>query len=151
MMQLTFHLSASPDRVFETLSDPVAFARLHPLIESIRPVGEGSHRVRERFAGLPFPLHFSYPAWIGVEPATRSVTFDLRIFRLVSVTLAFRVEADGGGSRVQESVSIRSFLPVARTLSGVLADTHAVLFEELDREQSGGPEGLGARSRTPPG
>jgi carbon monoxide dehydrogenase subunit G len=131
-MRLSFRLAASPDRVFEILSDPDGFGRLHPLIDAIVPLGDGRYRVRERFAHLPFPLHFTYPAEITSQAASRSVEMNLRIFRLVSVDLVLRVQADGGGSLVEETGSIRSVLPVSGVLAKVLADTHRTLFDRLD-------------------
>lgn len=129
-MLLSFFVRKSPEHVFHYLSDADRFVSVHPVISKAEKRGEKfvMHETL-KIAGLP--VTFRYPASITADPVTRQVRMNATVSGLVHISICFDMLAEGQGTRVHETVTFRSILPVHFVMRNIFRKQHRLLFEKI--------------------
>lgn len=129
---MSFLVGKTRRRVAEILTDPSEFVAVHPLIFDMRHVGGHRYKVfeRVRLAGLPYS--FVYEAEVLRAEDDGWVRMHATVARLVRMEMEFRLSDHAQGTQIDETVSIRSVLPVKPLLKRLLSEQHKQLFKNVD-------------------
>lgn len=90
------------DEVIAVLGDMQRFAQVHPIIQRIDPLGDKGYLVHEKVRFGPIPYLFTYPVIVNMDRAAALV--EATIQRMTRMTMEFKVEAEGEGSKVTGTV-----------------------------------------------
>jgi carbon monoxide dehydrogenase subunit G len=130
--ELQFQCNRAPALVLAVLADMQRFAAVHPIIQRIVPLGGDRYRVHETVRFGPIPYSFTYPVELTVDHALSSIRIRATIQGLITMDMRFMVAPKGNGSRITETVEIRSPLPIKGYLLRLLREQHAQLFRNID-------------------
>jgi len=128
---LFFTCNKPVDQVIAVLGDMQRFAQVHPIIQRIEPMGDQGYLVHETVRFGPIPYSFTYPVVVHMDRAAGRVRVEATIQRMTHMTMEFNVEADGGGSKITETVEIHSPLPIKSYLLKLLRTQHTQLFKNI--------------------
>lgn len=130
-MPTTLHFTCNKpvDEVVAVLGDMQRFAQVHPIIQRIEPRGGEGYLVHETVSFGPIPYSFTYPVVVHMDHAAARVRIEATIQRMTRMTMDFKVEPDGVGSKITETVEIRSPLPIKGYLLKLLRTQHTQLFK----------------------
>ena len=131
-MQLSFIVGKNKRRVAEILTSPNEFVAVHPLIFDMRHIGGNQYMVFEsvRLAGLPY--RFAYDAEVTKADDDTWVQILANVRNMVRIEMTFRLSDHGQGTQIDETVSIKSVLPVKAMMNKLLSEQHGVLFKNID-------------------
>ncbi|MBC7447850.1 MAG: hypothetical protein H7330_07300 [Hymenobacteraceae bacterium] len=131
-MELTYDIPRHVEFVFRHLADMEHFVAVHPVIYRVEALGGDRYVMHEK---LPFWLApaFRYPATVEPDPAAGRIRMRASVLRLVHFTLDFQLSAVGPHTRVDETIEIRSVLPVKRLMKYILQRLHGQLFHNIGR------------------
>jgi carbon monoxide dehydrogenase subunit G len=119
------------DEVIAVLGDMQRFAQVHPIIQRIEPLGDQDYLVHLTVSFGPITYSFTYPVVVFVDRDTASVRIEATIQRITRMKMDFKVEPDGSGSKISETVEIRSPLPIKGYLLKLLRTQHTQLFKNM--------------------
>jgi carbon monoxide dehydrogenase subunit G len=128
---LLFTCSKPVDEVIGVLGSMQRFGEVHPIIQRIEPCGDQDYLVHETVSFGPIPYSFTYPVVVYVDRDTASVRIEATIQRITRMKLDFKVEPDGAGSKITETVEIRSPLPIKGYLLKLVRTQHSQLFKNI--------------------
>lgn len=131
-MQLSFVVGKSKRRVAEIITNPTEFVAVHPIIFDMQYLGGNRYKVFEKvkLAGLPYS--FVYDADITRAEDDSQVEIRANIKNLVRIHMLFRLCDHVQGTQVDETVTIKSALPVKPMMHKLLREQHALLFRNID-------------------
>lgn len=133
-LALTFRLSKDSKTVFACLTDAGKFVAVHPLIYKMTPVKDGEYLVFERIMLGFIPCYFRYRATIGFNENKTQVHIKARVMGLVHIEMLFTLWPEGEGTRVQETVNLKSLLPVKSLMFKLFEKQHTLLFQNIENE-----------------
>jgi len=132
-MTIEFNVNKPADIVFEYLSDMQKFVSVHPIIYKIDPLGENKYFVFERLTLLYIPWNFTYVVNIDARKETKEIIITTTVKKMVHIKMHFVIEESSGNSRIKESVTFKSFLPVTAIMSKIFSDQHTQLFLNIGK------------------
>jgi len=132
-MTIEFNVNKPADIVFEYLSDMQKFVSVHPIIYKIDPLGENNYFVFERLKLLYIPWNFTYIVNIDARRETKEIIITTTVKKMVHIKMHFVIEENSGNSRIKESVTFKSFLPVTTIMSKIFSDQHTQLFLNIGK------------------
>jgi hypothetical protein len=144
--ETTCVVAASPDEVYQHLSDPFSYVGLSPLIVAVRDVRTG-HDARgravarylavERFR-LVGPVRWDNPIrvrMVATRPGAQLVS-DVRSPGRVSLRAVVDLAAEAGGTRVREGVTADAPVPLRRFVAAKAREVAAFRAAELTRRMA---------------
>ncbi len=135
-MILHFQSSLAPHIVVEYLSDPERFVRIHPIIYRMEPLSGNTFKVYEKVKFGFIPYSFTYTAEIEQNIAERTVHVKAVIKRMTHISMLFKVNSSATGSVIEESIEIKSPLPIKAYLLRLLAKQHQVMFANMEKMET---------------
>lgn len=129
-MILEFRVKQEKEYVLQHLSDARKIAAFHPLIYQVVPAAAGKYKVYESLKIGPIPYRFTYLATITRDGDR--VTISAVVQRLTQIDMVFKVSVAGEATLVEETLSIRSFLPVRGFLQQLFRTQHATWFSNME-------------------
>jgi carbon monoxide dehydrogenase subunit G len=130
-MKLRFKINKPIDFVFDYLTDMEKFALVHPVISKIDKTGNNTYLMHETLTLGFLPISFTYPASIEANKETSSVLMRAVVMRFTKINLTFTLNSIGDTTLVEETVLIKTFLPVAAIIRAVFRKQHEKLFANL--------------------
>jgi hypothetical protein len=130
-------IRAEPGQVLAAVSDPLAFARLNPLVVevTIDPARPGFYHVVDRFGRGRLALRTRYRAWMAVvEDGIDSAAWS---FPRVHLRSTWRFLPHAQGTLARESVEITAPAPVAGFVARTAQDAHRDLLLALKARVEG--------------
>jgi carbon monoxide dehydrogenase subunit G len=131
-MQLTFQVSKSPAFVHHCLTDPIRFVEMHPVITALEPSGGHNFIVFETLKVGFIPISFKYKATFHFQEGTNQVQIRAVVARFTRIDMRMELLGNDKGTRIEETIKIRSFLPIGPILRRVFRKQHTLLFQNID-------------------
>lgn len=132
-LRLTFRIRTPVDVCLTYLTDMQKFASVHPVISKIVPVGVDTYRVHETLRVGPVPVSFTYRARVEADPATWHVCIRATVLGLTRVEMNFYLYPEGAATRVEETLTVTSPLPVRALVYRIFREQHTRLFATMER------------------
>jgi len=132
-MNLSFSLHKSPDFIFDYLTDMDKFAKVHPVITKIDSLGDNRYLVHETLRLGFIPYSFTYPVSIESDQLNGKVTIKATVMKVTHIEMSYSIRQEGELSIVDETISIKSFLPLKSMMEKIFREQHTLLFQNMDK------------------
>lgn len=132
-MELNFRLQKPSAVVYDYLSDMQKFVSVHPIIYKIEPIQKNQYLIYERLKLMFIPANFTYRVIVESNLVDKTVNYKARINALTKVELNFTILEEGNGCIVNETVDLKSYLPVRSFMKSIFKEQHKLLFQNIDR------------------
>ena len=113
--------------VFEYLSDMQKYVTVHPIIYKISPLGNNRYKVYEKLI-----LPFTYEARVESDIQNKTINISANVMKMVQVHMNFVIEGNNP-SRIKETVTFKSFLPVKAIMAKIFTKQHKQLFLNIEK------------------
>ena len=133
-MKLSFSLSASPDFVFQHLSDYILYTEVHPVIEKMEPLGEQTYKVFEKTKIGFLPYAFQYTAQLIPDRANKTVRITALVKEGKQIRLLFSVRPGKNGTIVEEDVQVEGMGWLKSFLERFIRKQHNIMFSNIDKK-----------------
>ncbi len=133
-MNLEFQVNKPLDFVFEYLSNMQKFAKIHPVIYKIEHLEDNQYKVFEKLPLGFFSYSFTYPVKITAENDKKRVLMQAKVMNLVGIEILLELEEEQTETKIKETVSFESLLPVEYFAKSIFEKTHRQLFANLEKE-----------------
>ena len=132
-MKLSFSLSASPDFVFQHLSDHKLYTEVHPVIEKMEPIGDNVYKVYEKTKIGFIPYAFQYTAHVIPDKDANTVRMTAVIQKGRQIRLFFAIRPGKNGSVVEEEVLVEGMGLLKPILERFIRTQHNIMFSNIDK------------------
>lgn len=132
MFELKFLVKKPLEEVYEILANMHTFASVHPLIQHIECLGECNYKIFEQVKFGPFNYAFTYTAEVNADPVQKQISVRAFINKFTQLELIFKLCSLPEGTRVFETVTIHSILPIKRFMHTLFEEQHTVLFSNIN-------------------
>jgi carbon monoxide dehydrogenase subunit G len=126
-------INRNADHVFEYLSDMQKFVSVHPIIYRIDDLGKGHYKVFEKLKVLFIPFRFTYPVTIEKNIPERRVTIRAQVKKIIRIQMELSLVETAGKTRISETVTFRSALPVHFIMNRIFRQQHKQLFLNIEK------------------
>lgn len=133
-MKLSFSLRSNPEMVFRYLSEADLFVTVHPVIYNMELIGPNTYRVYEQTKLGFLKYSFTYEAEIISDPGQKKVEIKAVVKKHTTIDMTFQVRHGNHGTIVEETVDIRSPLPIRGFMEKFIRKQHNIMFENIDQD-----------------
>ncbi len=131
-MILTFNINKPINVVFEHLTNMQKFVTVHPIIYKIEDKGSNQYLVFEKLKMLFIPVSFTYPAKVEGNFQNKQVTICAVVKKMTHIKMNYVLENDNGRTKITETISIRSPLPIGSIMQKIFTKQHTKLFKNIE-------------------
>ncbi|MFM9985983.1 MAG: SRPBCC family protein [Flavobacteriales bacterium] len=134
-MQFTYRVKKSPEFVFNCLTDVGLFVKYHPVISAMHFQSGNAYIVHEMLKLGLVPISFKYLATIESVPEKNLIRMQAKVAKFTHIEMVFELYPDDDGTRITETVSVRTPLPIVGSLHRIFKKQHTKLFENMERSR----------------
>jgi carbon monoxide dehydrogenase subunit G len=131
-MKLTFRIQKTTDFIFEYLTDMQKFVSVHPVITQIDKTGNDSYLVHETLNFGFIPFSFTYRISIEKNQFNQIIIIRGIVMKLTKIEMKFVLKQDMDFTLVEESIQIKSLLPVKSMMESIFRKQHHQLFKNIE-------------------
>jgi carbon monoxide dehydrogenase subunit G len=117
---------------WDYLTDMQKFVTVHPVIIKINKTSEGNYLVFETLTLGFIPFSFTYPVTIERQWLNKTVIMRATVMKFTKIEMTFLIQADEGGSIVEEMIILKSPLPVKAIMQRIFKKLHTQLFQNIN-------------------
>ena len=133
-MQLTYNINKPVNQVFSYLSEIKKFAHIHPLIKKVKIIGINEYMIYEKMNFGFISRSVIYPATIKADYASKKITMEAVVKKLVTIRLHFTITENGNGALIKEEIAIQSKLPVKGIVEKICRKQHGLMFQNMEED-----------------
>ena len=130
-MELSFKIDKSADFIFDYLTDMQKFVSVHPVITKIDKTNNDSYLVYETLKFGFIPFSFTYPVTIESNFSDKNVIIRATVMKLTKIEMTFVLKAGKDFTVIEETIQIKSPLPVKSTMQNIFKKQHGQLFKNI--------------------
>ena len=119
--------------IFNYLTDMKSFVAVHPVINSMKYLGENTYRVSETLPWGLIPCSISYRATVEIYYESKKIVMTAVGMKFVSIEIVFIITESNGYSLIEEKVSFKTSLPILQILKKTFTKQHARLFKNIEK------------------
>jgi carbon monoxide dehydrogenase subunit G len=134
-MTLKFQIKKNLNEAFEYLCNTDKFATVHPVIYRIEKLSDSKFQAYEKLKVGRWHFSFSYPFYLEINEAQKSVTMKAIVFGLTKLQLDFSLVQQGEYCHITEQIQIKSLLPVKGIMMKMIPDLHGQLFKNIENAE----------------
>ena len=127
-----FKTTKSPELVVKYLSEMDHFVTIHPVIFKIEPKGDHQYLVHETLKFGFIPISFTYPVVVQSDAKAMTVSIRDTVKKITQVDLHFKISRRNDFTEIEESIFIKSPLPLKFVMERIFKTQHTKLFENLE-------------------
>ena len=132
-MNLEFELQQPIELVFDYLTDMQKFVSVHPVISRIEPISDKQYLVYETLKLGPIPFSFTYSVTVNSHEQDNTIEIRATIMKFTKINMRYRLLPLVTGTKVEETIVFRSYLPVKFVMQNIFRKQHALLFKNINQ------------------
>lgn len=121
------------DLAFKTISDPMSYKEIHPLITEVHKIDKNQYECFEITSILGYPYNFKYVVSLN-HVHYNLVTMESEVQKGVWIKLSFSIQLLEGEQFLREEIEIKGPYLIQKMLSKKLKKAHHKMFHNLKQK-----------------
>ena len=132
---INYELNKPIEQVYGYLSDMHKYIKVHPIIYKIEEISKDKYLIFERLKLGIFSLSINYPAKIACDFNSKKIKMTALVMKIIEIEIFFELNNIESKTKIKESITFKSFLPIAFLLGPIFKKQHQILFNTIENHE----------------